>query len=474
MAGFRRAWPILLLALAWGLLPALPALLTGELIGSPWTDLYPSVWGMWWFASQQPGLPEHCQQLAAPEGMPFYYSSPLHGWFATPLIPLLGVPATWNLGVLTARIATVLCAFGAARAWGLERSGALVAAAIYGCAPFFHGYAVEGIVEGLDGWSLALFLWAHARRRTGWAMLAFGVTVISSWYLGAVACLIAVFLGRRGWLAMLGGLCLASPFMASFLGSFSEREALDPAVRRAMGTDIFPSIPGLLSDNPFAKTSWLGLLAPALAIWGRRWRLGLLLVLFWVLSLGLLPSPLRFAYRLHAGALVVLALMAGQVAQRWRHGGWLALAVVAEGLLLSPVEPLLPSAPSRAEAVYASLPEGPVLDIPGPLAMPPGVLNPSRPRARWFLYQQVFHGQASAWAPDFNAVGVSSEDGLDSVRALDPALDGPLPSSLDLPDVSVVLHERELRGNLEPARGLLSAEGFSPVLSADGRSLWLR
>jgi hypothetical protein len=474
MAWIRRAWPILLLALAWGLLPALPALIAGELIGSPWTDLYPSVWGLWWFASQQPGLPTFCEQLAAPEGMPFYYSSPLHGWFATPWIPLIGVPASWNLGVLAARVATVVCAFGAARAWGLERPGALVAAAIYGCAPFFHGYAVEGIVEGLDGWTLALFLWAHARRRTGWAVLAFGLTVISSWYLGAVACAFALLLGRRGWLSMLGGLCLASPFLSGFTGAFGEREALEPAMRRAMGSDLFPSLPGLITDNPFAKTSWVGVIAPGLAIWGRRWRLGLVLGAFWLLSLGLLPSPLRFAYRLHAGVLVVLALLAGQVAQRWRHGGWLALAIVAEGLLLSPVEPLLPSAPAQPERVYAQLPEGPVLDIPGPLAMPPGVLNPSRPRARWFLYQQVFHGQPSPWAPDFNSVGTRAEDGLDRTRALDPVLDQPLPERLDLEVDSVVLHHRELRGRLEEAQELLRAEGFAPTVEADGRSLWLR
>ena len=56
--------------------------------------------------------------------------------------------------------------------------------------------------------------------------------------------------------------------------------------------------------------------------------------------------------------------------------------------MLSPVEPILPGAPAELPGVYASIPKeiDVVLDIPGPLAMPPGTINRSRPRARWFLY----------------------------------------------------------------------------------------
>ena len=46
----------------------------------------------------------------------------------------------------------------AARAWGLAPARHHCSA-IY-IVLFFHGYAVEGIVEGTDGWTLALWAWA--------------------------------------------------------------------------------------------------------------------------------------------------------------------------------------------------------------------------------------------------------------------------------------------------------------------------
>ena len=89
-----RLWPICLLALAWAVGPAVPLLIEGQLIGHGHTDLYPSVWGLWAFAGDQPGLPNRTDLLGFPEGMGYYYSSPIKGWLATGLIPLLGLPAT--------------------------------------------------------------------------------------------------------------------------------------------------------------------------------------------------------------------------------------------------------------------------------------------------------------------------------------------------------------------------------------------
>ncbi|MCB9758984.1 MAG: hypothetical protein H6739_04020 [Alphaproteobacteria bacterium] len=479
------------LAVGWGLGPALPALLRGELIGQPFTDLYPAVWGMWWFAGEQPGLPTSCALLGAPAGMPFYYSSPLHGWAAWPLLPLLGLPATWNALVVAARVATVLCAYGAARAWGLARSGALVAAAVYGCAPFFHGYAVEGIVEGTDGWTLALWLWAFAARRPVAGAVAFALTVLSSWYLAAVACVLAVFLGPRGWLTMAGGLALSFPALWGFLGAFPGREPLDPAIRAAMGTQLGLSPPGLLEGlNPFAKTSWVGLVAPLLALRAvkaelRAHRVALAaLAVCVVLSFGVgfwygLPplSALRFPYRFHAGTLAVLALLAGRGVAGWRFGGALSIVIVAEGLALSPVEPVLPGAPAAVDPIYAhARKDGLLLDIPGPVAMPPGQVNASRPRARWFLYGQTAHGRPSPWVPDFNSVGVVPSPTLDSARALDPLEGLPAPEHLALPPEvrQVVVHRRELRDRAQLAHDLLLEAGFVLDAKEDGRWLYLR
>lgn len=475
-----------MLAVAWAVGPALPVLLRGELIGHPFTDLYPSVWGLWWFAGQQPGLPSFATHLAAPEGMPFYYSSPLHGWAVWPLLGVVSLPAAWNLTVLAARLATVLVAYGAGRAWGLREPGALVAAAIYGASPFFQGYAVEGIVEGLDGWTLALWLLALGRRRWGLGAVAFALTVISSWYLGAVACVLAALLGRRAWVTAALGLVLSAPLLALFFGAFPEGQPLDPAVRAAMGAQLAVGRPGILPGlQPFAMTTWVGGIAPLLALWGLRdsdlaRRAAIVLGTCALLSLGLGPiydlapfSSLRFPYRFHAGTLAALALLAGLGADRLRVGAWLAPVLVLEGLLLSPIEPVLPGAPGEVPALYDDLQGEVLLDVPGPVAMPPGEINRSRARARSFLYAQTAHGMGTPWAPDFNSVGAVGEElGLAGVRALDPLVGADPPLALDLPQSidHVVVHVRELRGAADTAHRLLLAEGW--VRTGDDGERW--
>lgn len=488
-AGAARGWALAAaLALLWGVGCAWVPLREGGLIGQPYTDLYPAVWGLWWFMGEQPGLPLFSERLAAPGGMPFYYSSPLHGWFGWPLEAVSGLTAAWNGGVLAARVATVLCAYGAGRAWGLKPAGALVAAAVYGASPFFQGFAVEGIVEGTDGWALAAWLWAAGRRRYVLAAPLFALAVLSSWYYAACACLLAVPMGPRVWAGAAGGLAMAAPALWAFLGAFPAREALDPAVRAAMGTSLIPQEPGIKSGlNPFAKTSWIGLIAPALALWTARSRPRVAAVIagMWLLSLGRGPvfelppfSSLRFPYRLHAGTLAGLALLAGLGADRLRFGAWLAPAVLLEGLLLSPIEPLLPASPAAAPAIYDAAPDGAVLlDLPGPVATPPGAINRSRPRARWFLHAQTAYDGATPWRPDFNSVGVSAgDDGLDGARALDPLERRPSPDVLALPPAidAVMVHRRELKSRALDAARLLEAEGWVRAAADEERWLYLR
>ncbi len=451
--------PALLLALAWGLLPALPALLRGELLGQPWTDLYPSVWGLWWFAGSDSLLPTHTDLLAHPDGMGFYYSSPLKGSVARLLVPVLGLTASWNLLVVAARVGTVLAAWAAGRAWGLSPLAALTAAAVYGCAPYFHGYAVEGIVEGTDGWTLALWAWALGRGRHLLAIPLMALTILSSWYLGAAALLLAVLAApwrRRSLLSLLGVL-VAAPAIVAFVGAFPAVAPLAAEVRAAMGAPL-PRSPGLLTDNPFALTAWVGLLLPLLLLAGRS-RLALLALIPAVLSLGIGPwyalpglALLRFPYRLHAATLAILALAAGRVLDddgalgpaRARLRLLAPLLLVVEGLLLSPVQPVLPGASPDHSALYAQV-DGPILEIPGPVAMPPGVVNRSRPRARTLLHAQTLHGQPSPWAPDFNGVGVTTTTTwLDPIAAWDPLVSAEAPT--DLPaDLVETLHAHGLR-----------------------------
>ena len=53
-----------------------------------------------------------------------------------------------------------------------------------------------------------------------------------------------------------------------------------------------------------------------------------------------------------------------------------------------------------------------MLEVPGPVTLPPGVINPSRLRSRALLYFQTAHRQPSPWVPDFNSVGVKGDTAL--------------------------------------------------------------
>ncbi len=483
---------LLALALAWGLGLCAPALLRGELLGQPWTDLYPSVWSLWWGATE--GLALHTRHLAWPDGMGFYASSPIKSLIARPLIPLLGVPATFNLLVVAARIGTVLAAGAAARAWGLRGAGALAAAAAFGASPTLHGYAVEGILEGTDGWPLALWAWAEGRGRRGLAAVALFGCFAASWYLGAVALLLlALRAARRPAAAVaLLGLCGALPLLVGFISAFPGGAPLDPAVRAAMGAALELPRPGVLPGlHPFAKTAYLGFVLGASALAGRHPAVVLALIPA-VLSLGVGPwyelpgmEMIRFPYRWHLGTLALLGLAAGAFADRVGRAGWLVGPLIcAEGLLLSPVEPVVPGAPADVPALYAQV-DGPVVEVPGPVALPPGQINPSRPRARWVLYPMTRTGQPTPWRPDFNAVGVDPaprplDPALDALRAFDAVAGGdgaaPPPELLrQLTAAGVrwaVLHPKaEGAVHLDRLRDALLAQGAR--LAADDGERWL-
>ena len=217
--------------------------------------------------------------------------------------------------------------------------------------------------------------------------------------MAASACFLAAMMPRRAWRSAAAGLVLASPAIYAFINAFPARELLDPEIRQMMGTQIGTWSPGLSDGlNPFAKTSWIGFAAGALAISQARKHPRYLLAagLFWLLSCGFavtsdipLLNSLRFPYRLHAATLVLLALLAGKAADQMGRGPLIAAVIVTEGLLLSPIEPILPHAPTSQPAVYSNIEGESLLDIPGPIAMAPGLRNPSRPRARYFLYGPV-------------------------------------------------------------------------------------
>ncbi len=477
----------LLLALVWAVGPLLPALVAGQIPGSPYTDLYPSVWGLGWFAQHQPGFPTFAHALAAPAGMGFYYASPLHGWVGWPMMEVGGAAFAYSGTLILARFATVAVTFGALRAGGLGGVGALVGAAVYGASPFFHGYAVEGIVEGTDGWPLPLWAWMVWRDRRALAAVALALAVLASWYHGIVVCLLAAGWGfhRRAAWASLGGLLLTAPFVWAFTQAATGASPLPDSIRRAMGAALEVRDPASLAagSNPFAKNTWVGLIGPVLAGIGltqpgrRGWVLALAacagLSFGWG-ALYHLPvlEQLRFPYRWHAGTLFALALLAGAGADRAGRWVWAPL-IVLEGWLLSPIDPLVPGAPAEAPALYDRV-TGPVLlEVPGPVALPPGTLNPSRPRARYLLYYQLHHHAASPWAPDFNGIAATPPaPWLAAFADWDPVVGGP-ETTLDLAAAradgvtQVMVHRGEL-GRRQAGFEAALVAGGARLLHADG------
>ncbi len=494
MSRERLGWALVgLLALLWGVGLALPALLQGQLIGHPYTDLYPSVWGLQWFVSHQPSIPTVASELAWPDGMGFYYSSPLHGWVAWPLLAL-GTPLPWayNLTLLAARVAGPLLAFAWLRAENAKPAGAVAGAVLFGCAPMFHGYAVEGIVEGTDAWTLALWGLLVARRRFVPSLLAFALVVASSWYLGLAGLLVALVRAREHRvvsISALGGLLLAAPLWYLFSTAFPEAAPLPLDVRAAMGTSMQVPSPGVQPGlQPFAATGYLGWIALVLFLMGARWKPWLAggAAGCWLLALGVGPwyelpglEMVRFPYRLVAASLFLGAPVVALVVGRHRWGWAAAPLILVEFLLLSPVEPLLPSAPVELPGAYAEVESKVLLEVPGPVAMPPGEINRSRPRARYLLYHQAFHGAASPWAPDFNGVANGEQaPWLASWRALDPLENPAEPaapdvSALESQDISqVMLHPKELGTRVDLARAALEAAGWNKTAGGHDEELW--
>ena len=97
-----------------------------------------------------------------------------------------------------------------------------------------------------------------------------------------------------------------------------------------------------------------------------------------------------------------------------------------------------------------------------PVAMAPGTVNRSRPRARYLLWAQTLHGAASPWTPDWNglAAPAPTDDWLAPWRSWDPLVRTTpvapdLRTARDRGVTQVMLHRDEL-GDAR-ARALLDA-----------------
>jgi len=429
------------------------------------------VWGLEWFGANVSSIvPTHATDIGAPDGVPFYYSSPLLGWLHALLGPVFGLRLSFAFGIMLARIATVLCAYGAARSLELKPTTSLIMAAVYGCSPYFHGFAVEGIIEGTNGWTLPLWVWMSQGKRWFAAVFAAALVVLSSWYLALCGVLIACALLPFRWRAsatFFAGVALSSPAIWLFFSTFTGGSPLDPGIRASMGANLslFPT-PGSMAGLSYsAKTTWIGWVAGGLALLSvkrhPRWAIGALLA--FILSLGwgpLYSLPLwrvvRFPYRIHAITLLAIGFLASKAVEMLAttHPNrltWLAPALAAaitlEGLFLSPVEPIIPGSSAEVPSHFRDLRGQNVLSMPGPVAMPPGVINPSRRRAQYLLYWPAVAQTRTPWIPDFNGVGIqqSESEVLEKFRSWDHLINGSM-QALTIDDfdelsiASVVIH----------------------------------
>jgi hypothetical protein len=162
-------------------------------------------------------------------------------------------------------------------------------------------------------------------------------------------------------------------------------------------------------------------------------------------------QSMRFPYRWHAGTLLLLAFAAGKCADQYNLR-WLGYGICFEYLALASLPIMLPGSTARPPSIYQYV-DAPVLDIPGPVAMPPGKINRSRVRASYFLHGQTLHQQPTPLRPDFNALKPDKQPTwLQTWESWDPLrkTKGSVPTHKDLRKLQtnkigyLLIHHKEL------------------------------
>jgi hypothetical protein len=467
------------IAFIWALVPLLPAILQSDLAGSPYTDLYPSVWSLWatenWIKND--GL---ITLLNHPSGTKWYPNSLITGLLAQPILWFLSISSTFNLLLFVSRFATTFSFYLAAGAFGIQHSGRMFFMVLVGCSPFLHGFAVEGIIEGCNAWAIGFWLWAIGNKRYHLAIVFFLLGVLSNWYYGAVLCLLCICFAVKDRKVLLSfiGLILCIPFVSMFLESAGQMIQIPSDIRQKMGFQWGVPTPNLLSDNnPFAITTYLGWITIIAAFTSQKKYLWFALIPF-ILSIGwpfLYNFPIlewiRFPYRWHIATLIFLGL-AGGTAQIITKYKWIPYLLLLENILLSPIDFILPSSSSEYPA-YVSKINGPILELPGPLYRLPGDINPSRPRNKRILYYQTKHQQPSGWSLDFNGLQETSNCFAET-RMIDPHSTPDEKNQQGSTTCWESIQWVVIHNGSDTLHPLLNQYGFTPVLSNEKPQLWQR
>ena len=417
----RLAW---LMAFCWGLLPMFPALWTQNIAGSPYTDLYPSIWSLW--ATEDWLHHFKSTWLNYPQGQSWYPSNLLWGILCIPFKSWLSMGTIYNIILFVARFAGAISFYYAGFAQSQNRNVAWLFMILIGCSPFVHGFAVEGILEGCQIWGIALWLWSIAKNKYKLASLFFFATILSNWYFAAVLSTLCFWMGwqnRKIWYSF-WGLLPSIPFIYAFLASMDGHQTIPPEIRQSMGFQWGLPTPNILEKpSIFAINSYIGFISLAVMFHQRnirtwnsqKWAALMLFFVSLLLASGWSPlyeqpflKPLlgffRFPYRWHLLLLIALALFL-QDHPIWKsQRSWIVLGFIfMEQSLLSSISCFIPVAPAKVDN-YVQMIDGPILDLPGPKALPPGTPNPSRQRLKYILYNQTFHQQPIGWSLDFNSL----------------------------------------------------------------------
>lgn len=308
--------------------------------GADRTDLWDGLWSLWYFwervsSGQLPyrvdGLLNH------PEGGVLWVADPVNAMFAFPLIPLIGVAATWTVLVIGHLTFAGVAAHRLAEAVSPDRRWAgWVSGALYASAPLLmshvHNGATEAVGTGWMAWAALRLIrleQAPTRRNVAIAVVALAVTTVAHWYAGVGVFVLAGLLllrartGRRvvalaATLALAIVLVLPVAWLASHSATAEDnvvgiKSAGETAmVRRTIGAaDPFGYVvPGDFRSPDFREFSryaeqfihchylgWVGLVAMFASLRGRRKGTGV----WWVAAIltGLLACGPVLVQRAH-------------------------------------------------------------------------------------------------------------------------------------------------------------------------------
>ena len=405
------------------------ALSTGELSGSPYTDLYPSVWSLWatesWWGTWKNIW------FSYPNGQPWSPSTLLWGTVIIPFKPFISIASLYNFSLLINRALTCLSFYMAGRAQNNIHGTGLLWMVILAMNPMIHGFSIEGILEGTQLWPLGFWIWSVKKDYTRWSIFFGCLIILSNWYWSVLWILYQLIVRPKDtkiWKWTFASFLLCSPWIIHFIAINDNSISLSADIYRSMGFQFGIPIPNFQSpSNPFAQCNYIGWILICLTAYQCRKKKQLrsmtLILCGFILSIGFewmqsvpIIGSMRFPYRMYLLILIGIAMVLSEMTSRQQSR--IAILVLFEFTLLSPIDQIIPNS-SAEYPPYTNLIDGPVLELPGLLDRAPGTIDPSRPRLKTLMYYQTNHQQPSVWELTFNGLNETSTC-FAGTRIIDP------------------------------------------------------